>query len=337
MVSKRLEDQFTTREFTDILPGDACTLTLGGPAGYLQIVAVYGLLPRHGNAARCGQWDAIRAVIIPPDQVWMAGDLNLLLHNEDQYGIEEGRMIGDRHTPDLVRDSFRYLLHETGLHEVSQDVHTYRSPAGTSNLDRSYTNLHVAWQQERELFCDPLPLDALLCRSTRNYHMPVHFGVVLRRRNPRSVVPVWATAHPRWHESVDLRYCELLAHEDGINPSAIRKLYLLKKAFAAAAGDIEIQGKEEKLEKVGAAHRLPILMAIANALTRGGGRGQVELLPSVHPRDAGGPVRSGHGGRIPPGHPRRGPAGCHGRGRQGAGREGGGRGRHESGGDTGPP
>ena len=104
-------------------------------------------------------------------------------------------------------EAFKALTTSRTLARLEQEVHTYTSSSHTANLDRAYTNLHVGWQQDRELFCDPLPRSAL-GRPTgdRHYHLPVRFGVVTPKERSDFRLPVWVTKRPEWGAVVEEQF-----------------------------------------------------------------------------------------------------------------------------------
>ena len=87
ILSSRLEKQFTRYEFRTILPGHAGILTLSGPNGWLQIIALYGPLPKATSRGRMDAWKDLGEAVLPPEHalVWMTGDINLVLHKDDAW------------------------------------------------------------------------------------------------------------------------------------------------------------------------------------------------------------------------------------------------------------
>ena len=52
---------------------------------------------------------------------------------------------GITNTDKAEKHDFSRLLESGGLHEMQQDMHTYKGDNGTSKLDRVYCNLHPGW------------------------------------------------------------------------------------------------------------------------------------------------------------------------------------------------
>ena len=105
-------------------------------------------------------------------------------------------------------------MNETGCYMIEHDVHTYYHPGDgkkglgyhSSNIDRAYTNMHVAWAQDRDLICDVLQKPHM---TDKAYHLPITFGISDREaatsRAPKGEfrIPQWTTEVQDWSDRVE--------------------------------------------------------------------------------------------------------------------------------------
>ena len=232
---------------------------------------MYGAAGPQGCAERRRLWGELDRHILPEDQsqCWMAGDFNFVENEQDRVNTA-GRESNGENAEELAL--FRRLCDNHNLGELEQYIATYRhvGMGSHSKLDRAYTNRHVAWQQEVQTFCDPLPLKGWRTQAGL-YHLPLRFGQYSpgqRRRAQGAAIPPQVTETADWDERIRKHFLNLTDHVPlGQTVGPMDKLQILKKAMRAAARDIAAE-RNEKRGLLGKSHVLPSLLAAASAIRR---------------------------------------------------------------------
>ena len=105
----------------------------------------------------------------------------------------------------------------------------------------------MAWQQEGDWFCDPVPLAGKGAQSPDYYHLPLMFG---RSTSPRHRIPAWLPSDPLWPESVDTYLQQILQAPPYTTCDPVAKLEYLKQAFHGAASHLRQLRKQEQQERI---------------------------------------------------------------------------------------
>ena len=166
----------------------------------------------------------------------MFGDFNFVAGKVDRFDKMSGSFSGESNDREAILFN-DILLRPHQLHEWAQPHHTCEMEACRSWIDRCYSNMAVAEQQDRQVEC--VALDWAMGLST---HRPIHFARIRpSRRQGKPPIADRILLHPSFPASVEAEFNEL---RGGRSLPRLAQLSLLKKSI-----------NEERCEEVAAARR----------------------------------------------------------------------------------
>ncbi|CAK0812459.1 unnamed protein product, partial [Prorocentrum cordatum] len=131
---------FQDGDFQELEPGRIARLHLRGPAGNLDILAVYlttGEGLSNDRQARDRSHEIIKENMATPRTTLsiLAGDWNYVPYDQDRWCCSTRNWSGRRDAAEAAKAK-EDVFHPNGLHELYQEDHTYFSSTATSRIDR---------------------------------------------------------------------------------------------------------------------------------------------------------------------------------------------------------
>ena len=259
---------FQDGDFQELEPGRIARLRLRGPAGNLDIWAVYlttGEGPTNDRQARDRSHQTIQEHLATPRTTLsiLAGDWNYVPYAHDRWCCSAQNWSGHRDETEAAK-AMEDVFHPKGLHELYQEAHTYFSSTATSRIDRVYTNHHPSEQLDHKFGCNPLPrVPGLSSHAPLSFFRirpacdstPISIGSARQAHDERSSdaqdgcgdtrtttnIPVGTINHPDWARRVAAELaCISDEPRDYDNP--VRKLVLVKRAMHTVSGNMAKEG-----------------------------------------------------------------------------------------------
>ena len=232
IVSKAFLAKFSTCSWVEIQSGRIAKLQLRGRHGELDIFICY-LCP-HSKTDRAVSFRLLSQNVKPSGQTLsvVMGDFNVVTSNHDRWCKTSGAYIGARDSAEAKLFD-ETVLRPFGLHEWSQDVHTFEGGRALARLDRVYINQHSCDQLDRSCECSVLQFPHAI-----SDHRPVAFARRRPRKPAHSVRPlqVWTLEDPSWSQRVRALHERLVANNR--ETRSFHQLRLLKQAMRQISSEI---------------------------------------------------------------------------------------------------